>query len=169
MQYLGNHLNSSLIYTCTGWHQVKERMIQICHNLLEYMTRIDPDNQESRKRRSLEGVLLQVIGLVTMHYVEDSLFFYLIHFTEMTLSSAGQAGCADPGLQGRSSEQGEAGQSPGREAGCHGAGPDTGQVQGDGHCQAMRTLQWIEVKMLGQDHVKWNKINFSVQYKLNYS
>ena len=101
-------------------------MIQICHNLLEYMTRIDPDNQESRKRRSLEGVLLQVIGLVTMHYVEDSLFFYLIHFTEMTLSSAGQAGCADPGLQGRASEQGEAGQGPGREAGCHGAGPDTG-------------------------------------------
>jgi hypothetical protein len=53
---------------------VKERMIQICHNLLEYMTRIDPDNQESRKRRSIEGVLLQVTRLVTMHYVEDSLF-----------------------------------------------------------------------------------------------
>ena len=49
-------------------------MIQICHNLLEYMTRIDPDNQESRKRRSIEGVLLQVTRPVTMHYVEDSLF-----------------------------------------------------------------------------------------------
>ena len=34
--------------------------IQLCGNLLAYMGAIDPDNQEGRRRRAVEGALLEV-------------------------------------------------------------------------------------------------------------
>jgi hypothetical protein len=45
----------------------RDRTVQICRALLHYMALIDPDNQDSRKRRSIESVLLQVTAVAILY------------------------------------------------------------------------------------------------------
>jgi len=59
--YLLLELQQRLIplYQGTNKRVVRDRLIQICKSVLHYMAAIDPDNQESRRKRGIEEILLK--------------------------------------------------------------------------------------------------------------
>jgi hypothetical protein len=47
----------------------KDRKIQLCDNILQYMDRIDPDNTESQKRQLVKRCLVEtMLETLTMDY-----------------------------------------------------------------------------------------------------
>merc|ERR1719193_351646 len=59
--YLLLELQQRLIpfYQGTNRRVIRDRLVQICNSVLHYMAVIDPDNQESRRKRGIEEVLLK--------------------------------------------------------------------------------------------------------------
>lgn len=59
--YLLLELEQRLIplYQGSSKRTVRDRLVQICHSQLHYMAAIDPDNQESRRKKGIEEILLQ--------------------------------------------------------------------------------------------------------------
>merc|ERR1719350_2752884 len=59
--YLLLELEQRLIplYQGSSNRTVRDRLVQICHSQLHYMAAIDPDNQESRRKKGIEDILLQ--------------------------------------------------------------------------------------------------------------